>query len=131
MVEGVGINSEDTFLFYHRDLETARGTSEIAFENIRRLKQTEEVFGGLIFACASRGQSYFGTPNTDTYPFHANFPNVHFAGIFCKGEIGRSSSSASSSSVNPLELLQEQAPPHCSIHASSAVYLALSYLPPP
>ncbi|XP_028765199.1 F-box/LRR-repeat protein At5g63520-like [Neltuma alba] len=134
VVEGVGVRAGDTFLFYHRDLETARTTSEIAFENLTRLKQSfmgseETVFGGLIFACASRGQSYFGTPNTDIYPFHANFPSVPVAGIFCKGEIGRCSSS-SSSFVKPHES-QEQAPPHCPVHASSAVYLALSYLPPP
>ncbi|XP_054806337.1 F-box/LRR-repeat protein At5g63520-like [Prosopis cineraria] len=138
VVDGVGVRPGDKFLFYHRDLETARATSEDVFDNLRRMKQSlmeseeEAVFGGLVFVCASRGQSYFGRPHVDIYPFCGNFPRVPFAGIFCKGEIGRiSSSSSSSSSLGRDQEWQEQAPPHCSVHASSAVYLAMSYLPPP
>ncbi|KAF7834001.1 F-box/LRR-repeat protein [Senna tora] len=171
MVQGVGIQPGDSFLFYHRDMETAHTTLTVAYDNLHMLKgddsseeedeeedededeededeyeyededededeEMEEVkdindkcgrvFGGLIFSCGDRGESYFGEANVDMIPFTENFPKVDIAGSFCKGEIGRGSSSVIRESEG-----QEQCPAFCSLHARSAVYLAFSYIPPP
>ena len=140
--QSVGMRRGDSFVFYHRDVETANTNSGIAFEKLRKLKEktcandenmnkngdtimVDGVFGGLIFSCRSRGASYFGRPNVGTSPFSLNFPGVPVAGVFCKGEIGRGSSSL----ITGDEHDQEQSPPHCCIHACSAVYLAMSYVP--
>ncbi|KAJ7945685.1 F-box/LRR-repeat protein [Quillaja saponaria] len=141
VVDGVGIEPGDSFLFYHPDLETASTTRDIALENLEVLKadiisrnnfclseadndEPKGVFGGLIFSCHSRGKSFFEEDNVDSSPFYLNFPGVPLAGAFCHGEIGR----GSSSSIEEVEG-QEQCPPHCCLHACSSVYLVLAYIP--
>ena len=69
--ESVGMRRGDSFVFYHRDVETANTNSAIAFEKLRKLKEktcandenknkngdtimVDNVFGGLIFSCRSR-----------------------------------------------------------------------------
>ncbi|XP_061376503.1 F-box/LRR-repeat protein At5g63520-like [Gastrolobium bilobum] len=130
-IDGVGVRPGDSFIFYHKDAETTNNTNGIAFDILYTLEENtnnkDGVFGALIFTCHSRGQSYFGQPNADMLPFVFNFPGVPVAGIFCNGEIGR----GGSTSFIKEEEYQEQSPPHCSIHACSAVNLVMSYLPPP
>lgn len=127
-VEGVGIKPGDSFIFYHRDLETANTTNAITFDNLEILKEntSDGVFGGFIFSCHSRGESYFGESDVDITPFYSNFPGVPLAGVFCKGEIGRGSSAYITQ-----EEYEEQSPRHCCIHACSAVYMVMSYVPAP
>ncbi|WCJ36283.1 F-box/LRR-repeat protein At5g63520 [Euphorbia peplus] len=140
IVNGVGIKPGDTFLFYHSDPDTASSSCSAAHKNLEDLKEEskgksclslrngppstgeKEVFGGLIFCCNLRGETF--RPNVDSSPFHDNFPEVPLAGVFCNGEIGRGNSSSIS---------QEDDETHsarCSLHYHSIVYLALTYTPP-
>lgn len=137
-IDGVGVRPGDTFQFYHRNMDISKTTNAITFDNLEILKEkirgndgkkidngdVDGVFGGLIFSCYSRGESYFGEPNVDVSPFSRNFPGIPVAGVFCKGEIGRVSSSFITQEEN-----QEQSPTHCSRHASCAVYLVMSFVP--
>ncbi|KAK7302297.1 hypothetical protein RJT34_13183 [Clitoria ternatea] len=134
-IDGMGVKAGDSFMFYHRDMDTAYENSAISYDKLEVLKDTicgksdingGGVFGGLIFSCHSRGKSYFGHTNFDIFTFSLAFPLVPVAGMFCKGEIGHGSSRF----INDEEY-REQCPEHCSRHACSAVYLAMSYHPPP
>ncbi|KAJ0638341.1 putative FIST, C-domain-containing protein [Helianthus annuus] len=82
-----------------------------------------EVFGGLLFTCCGRGESFFGQPNIDSSPFLDNFPGVTLGGTFCGGEIGRGD-------LTPyVKEPQEQKSVRCCLHVYSAVFLIMSYNP--
>ncbi|KVH98118.1 F-box domain, cyclin-like protein [Cynara cardunculus var. scolymus] len=127
-VGDVGIKTGDSFRFYHSDSSIALSSNATVSERLRCLKQgsttggdTREVFGGLVFTCCGRGESFFGQPNVDSSPFLDVFPGVTFAGTFCGGEIGRGD-------VNPyIKESQEQKSVWCCLHVYSAVYLVMSY----
>ncbi|BBH03657.1 hypothetical protein Prudu_014589 [Prunus dulcis] len=97
-VSGVGIKTADYFHFYRSDPESALSSCNNVSLSLKKLKSDEdskhrrhisEVFGGFMFACCGRGESFFGHVNVDGSPFVENFPGVPLAGIFCGGEIGR------------------------------------------
>ena len=107
VVNGVGIKPGDTFLFYHSDLDTASSSCLNALESLKVLKSASSsknrysmrdaaaggnggVFGGLIFSCHFRGESYF-----ESFPFYSNFPGAPLAGVVCNKEIGRDSTGSS------------------------------------
>ena len=117
-VNGVNIKTGDYFQFYHSDSNFALSSSSDAYVNLKSLKK--EVFGGLIFACCGRGESFFGRCNVDSFPLLENFPRVPLAGIFCCGEIGRGPSSLIGESY-------KEKSAHCCMHVFSTVYLAMSY----
>ena len=138
VVDGVGIKPGDTFLFYHSDSDTASSSCLNAFENLKVLKSTSSsknrysirdaaaggnggVFGGLIFSCHYRGESYF-----DSFPFCSNFPDAPLAGVVCNKEIGRDSTGSSMWQLQA----KEESPARCSLHVCTTVYLVLSYVPP-
>ncbi|XP_065860532.1 F-box/LRR-repeat protein At5g63520-like [Euphorbia lathyris] len=139
IVNGVGIEYGDPFLFYHSDPDTASSSCSDAYRNLAILKEEskgqsclslrngepssggKKVFGGLIFSCYLREISH---PNVESSPFHENFPEVPLAGVFCNGEIGRGSSSSISQEDD------EANSARCCLHYHSTVYLALSYTPP-
>ncbi|KAI3684421.1 hypothetical protein L6452_33645 [Arctium lappa] len=127
-VGDVGIKTGDTFRFYHSDSSTALSSNATVSDRLRCCKSgsttgndTREVFGGLVFTCCGRGESFFGQTNVDSSPFLDNFPGVTFAGTFCGGEIGRGDG-------NPYIIeSQEQKSVRCCLHVYSAVYLLMSY----
>lgn len=85
-----------------------------------------EVFGGFIFGCYGRGESFFKRPNVDSSPFLENFPEVPLAGIFCGGEIGRHRSSMS----RECRKESESDAGSCCLHVYSTIYLVMSYTLP-
>ncbi|CAK9183190.1 unnamed protein product [Ilex paraguariensis] len=127
-VNGTGIRTGDSFHFYFSDSGSALSSCNAVSNNLRRLKQDcdhekgvtaygkKEVFGGLIFSCCGRGESFFGHPNVDSTPFLENFPEVTLSGTFSAGEIGRGDSHNESSV-------------RCCLHVFSTVYLIMSYTP--
>uniref|UniRef100_A0A5B7C7D5 FIST C-domain domain-containing protein n=1 Tax=Davidia involucrata TaxID=16924 RepID=A0A5B7C7D5_DAVIN len=139
-VNGVGIKTGDSFRFYESDSGTALSFCHDVSENLRHLKEdcihknrhhvrasaangdVKEVFGGIIFSCCGRGESFFGRPNVDSSPFLENFPGVPLAGTFCGGEIGRGSLSSYSPEA-------QQSSVRCCVHVYSAVYLVMTYTP--
>ncbi|KAJ9163911.1 hypothetical protein P3X46_023533 [Hevea brasiliensis] len=135
IINGVGIKPGDSFLFYHSDSDTASSSCGDAYRNLANLKEEskrknclrprnveeEEVFGGLIFSCVHRGESFHH--DTDSFPFRENFPGVPLAGVFCGGEIGRGSSSSISQEDD------EENSARCCLHYHSTVYLVMSYVP--
>lgn len=144
-VNGSGIKTGDSFRFYYSDSSAAASSCSNVSENLRRLKEggddrvvcknatggavasdgnKKEVFGGMIFACSGRGESFFGRSNVDSSPFSDNFPGVPFSGTFCCGEICRGSSSLYSREA------QEQSDAQCCLHVYSSCYLVMSYTPP-
>lgn len=140
VVNGVGIKPGDSLLFYHSDSETASSSCGNVCKNLELLKSkskcenclhlrndagngtNKEVFGGFIFSCYRRGESFFGHPNVDSFPFCKNFPGVPLAGIFGGGEIGRCSTGSMS------EEDDEENSAHCCLHVYSTVYLVMSYV---
>lgn len=90
-----------------------RNKGEAGHDNFKR-----EVFGGFIFSCYFRGESFFRHPNVDSAPFFLNFPGVPLAGAFCSGEIGRES------------MEKEEGTPPCCLHFYGTVYLVMSYVLP-
>ncbi|KAH7528202.1 F-box/LRR-repeat protein At5g63520 [Ziziphus jujuba] len=139
-VDGIGIKTGDYFQFYHSDPATALSScsevtmklkdfkSDKSSKNVRHMSDfdvnrvREEVFGGLIFGCYGRGESFFKRPNIDSSPFLENFPGVPVAGVFCGGEIGRSSSSMTGK-------FHKDSDSCCCLHVYSTVYLVMSYTP--
>ncbi|XP_057423964.1 F-box/LRR-repeat protein At5g63520-like isoform X2 [Lotus japonicus] len=134
-VDGIGIKTGDIFQFYHSDPKAALGSlTEVhdALNNIKLEKNSRRfmcdgdngvnVFGGLIFACYGRGESFFGHHNIDSSPFLENFPGVPLGGIFCGGEM-----------VRPCTTLigqhQGASPISCCLHVYSTVYLVMTYAP--
>ncbi|KAH7866807.1 hypothetical protein Vadar_025261 [Vaccinium darrowii] len=144
-VNGNGIKTGDSFRFYYSDSSAAASSCRNVSENLRRLKEDgvdsavcrnamggavasngnkKDVFGGIIFACCGRGESFFGRSNVDSLPFLDNFPGVPLAGTFCCGEICRGSSSLYSQEA------QKQSDVRCFLHIYSSCYLVMSYTPP-
>ncbi|PWA98288.1 F-box domain, FIST C domain protein [Artemisia annua] len=130
-VGDVGIRTGDTFRFYHSDSTTALSSITAITNQFSSLKQAStsngdkrEVFGGLIFTCCGRGESFFGQSDVDSSPFLDNFPGVTFAGTFCGGEIGRGDL------TSYVKESPEQKSIRCCLHVYSAVYLVMSYTPP-
>lgn len=126
-VNGVGIRSGDCFQFYRSDPDAALHSIRRVTLNIKNLKldqnqknKCSEVFGGLIFSCYGRSEPFFTCENMDSSPFTANLAGIPFAGIFCGGEIGRSSSGL-------IKEGQQESPVSCCLHVYSAVYLVMSY----
>ncbi|XP_077226697.1 F-box/LRR protein isoform X2 [Tasmannia lanceolata] len=133
-VQDKGIRTGDTFRVYFPNVETALASRNNVFEKLKNLKNRSksccremgisnrhkvEVFGGLMFTCCARGESFFGDPNVDSSVFSENFPDIPLAGMFCMGEIGSSPSIKESS---------EEVNPNLScLHVYSAVYLVMSY----
>ncbi|GAV92462.1 F-box domain-containing protein/FIST_C domain-containing protein [Cephalotus follicularis] len=143
VINGIGIKPGDSFIFYHSDHETASSSCGNVYKNLGFFSKDEkkgnishhlsgvtnnnnnkEVFGGLIFSCCHRGESFFGLPNVDSQPFCKNFPRVPVAGVFCGGEIGRASSS-----LIIKEDDEEESPARCCLHVYSTVYLVMSIVP--
>ncbi|KAI7732308.1 hypothetical protein M8C21_010047, partial [Ambrosia artemisiifolia] len=96
LVNGVGINTGDTFRVYHPHSTTSLSSVANVSDHMRSFKQGStnggdrlEVVGGLIFASVGRGESFFGQPNVDSSPFLENFPDVALGGMLCAREIGR------------------------------------------
>ncbi|KAB2038275.1 hypothetical protein ES319_D03G134800v1 [Gossypium barbadense] len=140
-VDGVGIRTGDYFQFYHSDPKTALSSSRNVSSTLRKLKldwdsksslskstiinavDKKEAFGGFIFSCLGRGESFFGQLNVDSSPFLDNFPRVPVAGTFCGGEIGRGCTSLTANG-------DEGGSARCHLHVYSTVYLVMSYTPP-
>ncbi|KAL7616345.1 F-box/LRR-repeat protein At5g63520 [Lactuca sativa] len=129
-VGDVGIKTGDLFRFYHSDSNTALSTNTDVSNNLKCFKQgstsrghKKEVYGGLVFTCCGRGESFFGKPNIDSSPFLNNFPDATLAGTFCGGEIGRGDLGAY------VKESQQQKSVRCCLHVYSAVYLLMSYTP--
>ncbi|XWS60248.1 hypothetical protein CRYUN_Cryun07bG0019800 [Craigia yunnanensis] len=141
-VDGVGIRTGDYFQFYQSDPKTALSSCRDVSSTLRNLKlgwdsrsclstravvnavDKKEAFGGFIFSCCGRGESFFGHLNVDSSPFLENFPGVPLAGIFCSGEIGRGYTSLTAHGG------KEEGSAHCLLHVYSTVYLVMSYTPP-
>ncbi|XP_071686437.1 F-box/LRR-repeat protein At5g63520 [Rutidosis leptorrhynchoides] len=129
-VGDVGIKTGDNFRFYHSDSSTALSSVSNVSDQLRSFKQAStsagdkrEVFGGLIFTCCGRGESFFGQPNVDSSPFLENFPGATLAGQFCGGEIARGD-------LTPyVRESGEQKSVRCCLHVYSAVYLVMSHAP--
>ncbi|KAJ0727749.1 hypothetical protein HanOQP8_Chr07g0241321 [Helianthus annuus] len=123
---GIGIKRGDTLRFYRPDTTTALSSVADVSNHLRSFKQERtsgddkwEVFGGLIFNSCDRGQFFYDQQNIDSSPFSDNFPGVTLGGTFCSGEVGRGSVQES----------QEKKLGRCFLHASSAIYLIMSYHP--
>ncbi|XP_075660468.1 F-box/LRR-repeat protein At5g63520-like isoform X1 [Castanea sativa] len=132
-VDGFNIKTGDYFQFYRSDRKNAS-------VNLKSLKQDgssnnchhkravpvnikKEVFGGFIFSCCGRSDSFFKRRNDVISPFKKNFPGVPLAGVFCSGEIVRGSSSL-------IEESNKEKSSHCCLHVGSTVYLVMSYTCP-
>nr|DAD30523.1 TPA_asm: hypothetical protein HUJ06_009374 [Nelumbo nucifera] len=139
-VKGNGIKTGDPFRFYHPDPKVALTSRNNVFEDFRILKQdlyckgchhvrgTAEagerklVFGGLVFSCYGRGESFFGCPKVDSLAFLEDFPGIPLAGMFCGGEIGRGFASSAMQYDS-----EERSTPSCCLHVYSTVYLVMLY----
>lgn len=135
-VDGMGIKTGDIFQFYHSDpnvalasLTEVRGSLK-KFKLGRNSRSSENdgdnainVFGGIVFACYGRGESFFGRLNADSSPFLENFPGVPLAGMFCGGEMVRPCTTM-------IGLCPDAKPISCFLHVYSSVYLLMSYDPP-
>ncbi|XP_068665888.1 F-box/LRR-repeat protein At5g63520 isoform X2 [Aristolochia californica] len=138
-VEGDGIRTGDRFRCYVPNVETALLSRDTVFEELKHLKTSgaqstgdasgpqnanrmEQVFGGLMFTCYGRGESFYGKQNVDSSVFLENFPNTPMAGVFCAGEIG------CGPSTKPEDCLESN-PGNIFLHVYSAVYVLMSYSP--
>ncbi|KAF5460078.1 hypothetical protein F2P56_019975 [Juglans regia] len=131
-VNGTNIKTGDYFQFYRSDPNTALSSCVDASSNLKSLKPDgnssnchrmravavkKEIFGGLIFSCY--GDRLFSRRNIYSSRFTESFPGVPFAGIFCRGEIGRGFSSLLGES-------NKEGSAHC-MRAYSTVFLVMSY----
>lgn len=132
-VESTGIKTGDPFRFYISNSKAAVQSCKNVFDDLKRLKEDglqkpgvpkSEVFGGIIFSCCGRGDSFFGKPGIDSAPFLDNFPGVTFGGTYCAGEIGRTE-------FILYDPDYEGGSISCYEHCYSAAYLVMSYSPPP
>ncbi|KAF3436911.1 hypothetical protein FNV43_RR19664 [Rhamnella rubrinervis] len=139
--DSVGIKTGDYFQFYHSDPAAALSTCSDVSMELKSLKLDanpkkfhhrsdfavngvrKEVFGGFIFGCYGRGESFFKRAGVDGSPFLENFPEVPLAGIFCGGEIGRSRSSM----TRECRKESESDAGSCCLHVYSTIYLVMSY----
>ncbi|KAG6404166.1 hypothetical protein SASPL_136406 [Salvia splendens] len=139
IVNSVGIKTGDSFRFYISDSGAALSSCTKVSNNLRHLDcdcgnnhmndvdhcDKSNVFGGIIFTCCGRGESFFGVHGIDSSPFLKNFPGVAFGGTYCAGEICRGD-------LNLYEQDNEEGDlVHCGQHVYSTVYLVMSYSPPP
>ncbi|KAL0318878.1 UNVERIFIED_CONTAM: F-box/LRR-repeat protein [Sesamum angustifolium] len=141
-VNSIGIKTRDPFRFYISDSGAALSSCNRVLNMLKDLKvdfdsinnhaspsvahcDKKRVFGGMIFSCCGRGDSFFGHPGIDSSPFLKNFPGVTFGGTYCAGEIGREKLSLYDQDI------EEGGSVICSQHVYSAVYLVMSYCPPP
>ncbi|KAG5019585.1 hypothetical protein GYH30_015357 [Glycine max] len=135
-VDGIGIKTGDIFQFYYSDPNTALASLtkvHDALKSIHLEKNSKSskgdgdnatnVFGGIVFACYGRGESFFGRHNVDSSPFLENFPGVPVSGIFCGGEMVRPCTTV-------IGQCEGASPISCCLHVYSTVYLAMSYTPP-
>lgn len=135
-VDGMGIKTGDIFRFYHSDPSFALASLTEVRDALNKMKlernsrslegdgdKATNVFGGLIFACYGRGESFFERPNADSSPFLENFPGVPLGGIFCGGEMVRPC-------TTKIGLCPDEKPISCFLHVYSTVYLMMSYDPP-
>ncbi|MED6172692.1 hypothetical protein PIB30_052322 [Stylosanthes scabra] len=125
-VDGTGVRTGDIFQFYYCDPNAAQASVAKVHDTLKNIKLKGEgnnscVFGGLIFACYGRGESFFARHNVDSYPLLECFPGLPVAGVFCGGEIVRPFTTMSS---------QEGSRVNCCLHVYSSVYLVMSYTPP-
>ncbi|XP_057804838.1 F-box/LRR-repeat protein At5g63520 isoform X2 [Salvia miltiorrhiza] len=140
IVNSVGIKTGDPFRFYISDSGAALSSCTKLSNNLRHLKlgcdcgnnhvsdvdhfDKSNVFGGIIFTCCGRGDSFFGLAGIDSSPFLKNFPGVAFGGTYCAGEICRGNLNLYDQDNEEGDLV------HCSQHVYSAVYLVMTYCPP-
>ncbi|ESW09893.1 hypothetical protein PHAVU_009G165200 [Phaseolus vulgaris] len=135
-VDGIGIKTGDFFQFYYSDPNTALSSLTKVHDALKSITLERDsksfkgngdnaanVFGGLIFACYGRGESFFGRHNVDSSPFLENFPGVPVSGIFCGGEMVRPCTTV-------IGQCEGASPVSCCLHVYSTVYLAMSYTPP-
>uniref|UniRef100_A0A0R0KAC4 FIST C-domain domain-containing protein n=1 Tax=Glycine max TaxID=3847 RepID=A0A0R0KAC4_SOYBN len=135
-VDGIGIKTGDFFQFYYSDPNIALASLTKVHDALKSIKLEKKsksskgdgdnatnVFGGIIFACYSRGESFFGRQNVDSSPFLENFPGVPVSGIFCGGEMVRPCTTV-------IGQCEGASPISCCLHVYSTVYLAMSYTPP-
>ncbi|RDX96941.1 F-box/LRR-repeat protein [Mucuna pruriens] len=135
-VDGIGIKTGDFFQFYYSDPTTALASLDKVHDALKNIElernsksfkgdgeNATNVFGGFIFACYGRGESFFGRHNIDSSPFLENFPGVPVSGIFCGGEMVRPCTTV-------IGHCQGASPISCCLHVYSTVYLAMSYTPP-
>jgi hypothetical protein len=135
-VDGMGIKTGDIFQFYYSDPNVALASLTDVRDALNKVKternsrsfegdgdNATNVFGGIIFACYGRGESFFGRPNADSSPFLETFPGVPLGGVFCGGEMVRPS-------TNLIGLCPDAKPISCFLHVYSTVYLVMSYDPP-
>lgn len=132
-VDGFNIRTGDYFQFYRSDRNNAS-------VNLKALKQDgssnecnhkravpvnikKGVFGGFIFSCCGRSDSFFKHCNDVSSPFIENFPGVPLAGVFCGGEIVRASSGL-------IEESNKEKSSRSCLHVGSTVYLVMSYACP-
>ncbi|MED6107642.1 hypothetical protein PIB30_015815 [Stylosanthes scabra] len=125
-VDGTGIKTGDIFQFYYSDPNAAQASVANVHDTLKKIKLKGEgnnscVFGGLIFACYGRGESFFARHNVDSSPLLECFPGLPVAGVFCGGEIVRPFTTMSS---------REGSRVNCCLHVYSSVYLVMSYTPP-
>ncbi|KAM1259192.1 hypothetical protein TB2_038575 [Malus domestica] len=123
LVDGVGIQPDDVFFFYHSDAATALNIIDYASDNLQTFVHNDseiqpEVFGGFIFSSKKRGALMFDRPNVDCKPFADNFPGVPVARMFGNKEIA-----CGEEEDNELDHPR-------SVHACSSMYLAMNYVPP-
>ncbi|GFP85766.1 F-box/LRR-repeat protein at5g63520 [Phtheirospermum japonicum] len=140
-VNSVGITTAEPFRFYISDSKAALSSCDKVSDDLRHLKldcdgsnnhvsgginysDRRKVFGGIIFSCCGRGESFFGRRGVDSAAFLNNFPGVTFGGTYCAGEIGRGKSSLHDRDNEEGDVVC------CSEHVYSAVYLVMSYSPP-
>lgn len=135
-VDGIGIKTGDFFQFYYSDPNSALSSLTKVHDALKNIKlernsksfkgdgdNDTNVFGGIIFACYGRGESFFGRQNVDSSPFLENFPGVPVSGLFCGGEMVRPCTTV-------IGQCQGASPVSCCLHVYSTVYLAMSYTPP-
>ncbi|KAK4256933.1 hypothetical protein QN277_006590 [Acacia crassicarpa] len=134
-VDGVGLKTGDVFQLYHSDRNAALASCTRVSDELKKIELEASfknlnggasnatcVFGGLIFACGGRGESFFGRPNVDSSPLLDNFPGVPFSGVFCGGELARASFPVNGQCEG------ESSVSSC-VHVFSCVYLLMSYTP--
>ncbi|KAL3519026.1 hypothetical protein ACH5RR_021615 [Cinchona calisaya] len=140
-VNDFGIRTGDSFRFYVSDSNVALDSSNKVSEYFGCLQHDTDhtsdeqqngnvantskksVFGGFIFACCGRDESFFGRSKVNSMPVLENFPEASFAGTFCSGEIV-----LADKNIYEQES-QDQGSQHSSLHFFSSIYLVLSYIP--
>ncbi|XP_073035940.1 F-box/LRR-repeat protein At5g63520 [Primulina eburnea] len=126
-VDSDDIKTRESFRFYVSDPKAALSSCNKVSDALSHLKQDcnkRKVFGGIVFTCCGRGDSFFGQPGIDSSPFLENFPGVTFAGTYCAGEIARGK-------MSMYHKDEEGASVRSCQHVYSAVYLVMSYTPAP